>query len=47
MDVFREGPEAILPHLDLLKVDHRSPMVPTILLQTVYRIFDIQPSLLA
>lgn len=47
MGAFRQGPEAIVPHLHLLKVGHRSLMIPTILLQTVYRKFDIQASLLA
>jgi hypothetical protein len=46
-DPSRDGPEAFLSHLYLLKVGHRSPMIPTILLQTIYCIFDVQTSLLA
>jgi len=47
MGAFRQGPGAIFPHLHLLKVGHCSLMIPAILLQTVYRKFDIQASLLA
>jgi hypothetical protein len=41
------GPEAFLSHLHLLKVGHRPLVIPTILLQTIYCIFDVQTSLLA